>query len=310
MGVVWAAYTVSFLIMEMLPGDPVAAMAGAGLQLQPISATRLAQLRHEYGFDKSVPAQYLDYLSNAVRGDFGDSAATGHPVTSMIATALPSTLTLAAAALVLAVAGGGGLALAATYTRRRWLRQVLLSLPSVGISLPTFWVGLMLVELLSFRARIFPAFGNHGLRGLVLPAVTLAIPTAALIAQVLATSLLTALDEPYIQTARGKGASRLRLQVRHALPNACLSTLTVTGLLVGQLLASAVVIETVFSRDGLGRITAEAVTMQDIPVVQGIVVLSAAVVVVTNLLVDLAYPLLDQRITLGRRDMTVPLAAR
>ncbi|MBL7498125.1 ABC transporter permease [Frankia sp. CNm7] len=308
-GVVWAAYTLSFLVMELLPGDPVAAMAGAGLQLQPVSEVRLAQLREQYGFDQPVLAQYVDYLARAARGDLGDSVALGRPVTSMITTALPPTLALAASALALALVGGGALALAATYTRRRWPRQVLLSLPSLGVSLPSFWVGLMLVELLSFRARIFPAFGDDGVRGLVLPAMTLAVPTAAMIAQVLATSLLTALDEPYIQTARGKGASRARLQLWHALPNACLSTLTVAGLLVGQLLASSVVIETVFSRDGIGRITADAVTVQDIPVVQGVVVFSAVVVVITNLLIDLVYPLLDRRITLAGA-AAVPGAAR
>ncbi|KPI22140.1 ABC-type transporter, integral membrane subunit [Actinobacteria bacterium OK074] len=298
-GVLWAAYTVSFLVLDYLPGDPVTAMASAGMDSGQVDPARLAALRHEYGFDKPVLAQYADYLGRAVRGDFGDSVSTGRPVTSTLADALPQTLQLTGAALLLAVVLGGGLAVLATYTSRRWLRQLLLSLPPLGVSVPTFWVGLLLVEAFSFRLHWFPAFGNDGLRGLVLPAVTLAVPTGAQVAQVLAKSLLTALDQAYVETARAKGAGRWRVHLRHALRNASLPALTVVGLLVGQLIAGSVVVETVFSRDGLGRVTAAAVTVQDIPLVQGVVVFGALIFVVTNLVVDLVYPLLDPRIVVA-----------
>ncbi|MGW7201986.1 ABC transporter permease [Streptomyces sp. NPDC054837] len=298
-GVLWAAYTVSFLVLDFLPGDPVTAMAGAGMDSGDVDPARLAALRHEYGFDKPVLAQYADYLGRAVRGDFGDAVSTGRPVTATLADALPQTLQLTGAALLLAVLLGGGLAVVATYTSRRWLRQLLLSLPPLGVSVPTFWVGLLLVEAFSFRLRWFPAFGNDGLRGLVLPALTLAIPTGAQVAQVLAKSLLTALDQAYVETARAKGAGRWRVHLRHALRNASLPALTVVGLLVGQLIAGSVVVETVFSRDGLGRVTAAAVTSQDIPLVQGVVVFGALIFVATNLLVDLVYPLLDPRIVVA-----------
>ncbi|MFD4601072.1 ABC transporter permease [Streptomyces sp. NPDC058464] len=298
-GVLWAAYTVSFLVLDFLPGDPVAAMAGAGMDTGQVDPAQLAKLRHEYGFDKPVLVQYAEYLGRAVRGDFGDAVSTGRPVTATLADALPQTLQLTGAALLLAVLLGGGLAVAATYTSRRWLRQLLLSLPPLGVSVPTFWVGLLLVEAFSFKLRWFPAFGNDGLRGLVLPALTLAIPTGAQVAQVLAKSLLTALDQAYVETARAKGAGRWRVHVRHALRNASLPALTVVGLLVGQLIAGSVVVETVFSRDGLGRVTAAAVTVQDIPLVQGVVVFGALVFVVANLLVDLVYPLLDPRIVVA-----------
>ncbi|AZP22430.1 ABC transporter permease [Streptomyces aquilus] len=298
-GVLWAAYTVSFLVLDFLPGDPVTAMAGAGVDSGDVDPARLAALRHEYGFDQPILAQYADYLGRAVRGDFGDAVSTGRPVTSTLADALPQTLQLTGAALLLAVLLGGGLAVVATYTSQRWLRQLLLSLPPLGVSVPTFWVGLLLVEVFSFRLHWFPAFGNDGLRGLVLPALTLAIPTGALVAQVLAKSLLTALDQAYVETARAKGAGRWRVHLRHALRNASLPALTVVGLLVGQLIAGSVVVETVFSRDGLGRVTAAAVTVQDIPVVQGVVVFGALIFVATNLLVDLVYPLLDPRIVVA-----------
>ncbi|MFE7441188.1 ABC transporter permease [Streptomyces chartreusis] len=301
-GVLWAAYTLAFLLLDVLPGDPVAAMAGAGLNSTQVTPERLAELRTEYGFDRPLLVRYADSVGHAVRGDFGDSVATGRPVADTIADALPQTLQLAGVALPLAVLAGGALALAATSTRRRWLRQLLLSLPSVGISLPAFWVGLMLVQFFSFRMRLFPAFGNDGAAGLVLPAVTLAVPCAVLVAQVLSKSLLTVLDEPYVQTARAKGAGRARVQFRHALRNASLPALTVVGVLAGQLTANAVVVENVFSRNGLGRITTDAVTVQDIPVVQGVVVFGALVFVLVNLLVDLAGPLLDPRVvTSGAR---------
>ncbi|WP_250285654.1 MULTISPECIES: ABC transporter permease [unclassified Frankia] len=298
-GVLWAAYTLSFLVLDYLPGDPVSAMAGAGMDSSAIDPARLEELKGQYGFDKPVLVQYVDYLGSALRGDFGDSVSTGRPVTSVIADALPQTLQLTGAALLLATLLGGGLALVATYTSQRWLRQALLSLPSLGVSIPTFWVGLMIVQLFSFRLRLFPAFGNDGLRGLVLPAVTLAVPTGAMVAQVLAKSLLTALDEPYVQTARAKGAGRARVHLGHALRNASLPALTVIGLLVGQLMANAVVIETVFARNGLGRITAAAVSVQDLPVVQGVVVFGALVFVLVNLVVDLIYPLLDPRVVVA-----------
>ncbi|MEU4654917.1 ABC transporter permease [Streptomyces sp. NPDC023723] len=295
-GVLWAAYTLAFLLLDLLPGDPVAAMAGAGLNSTQVTPERLAELRAEYGFDRPVLVRYATSLGAAVRGDFGESVATGRPVTATLANALPQTLQLAGGALVLAVAGGVGLALAGTATRRRWLRQLLLSLPSLGISLPAFWVGLMLVQLFSFRLGLLPAFGNDSAAGLLLPAVTLALPAAVLMAQVLSKSLLAALGEPYIQTARAKGAGRARVLVRHALRNASLPALTVVGVLAGQLTANAVVVENVFSRNGLGRVITDAVTVQDIPVVQGVVVFGALVFVLVNLLVDLAYPLLDRRI--------------
>ncbi|MEW1718212.1 ABC transporter permease [Streptomyces sp. NPDC093109] len=298
-GVLWAAYTVSFLVLDYLPGDPVSAMAGAGADSAEIDPAQLAALRHRYGFDKPVLAQYADYLGRAVRGDFGDAISTGRPVSSTLADALPQTLQLTAAALLLAVVLGGGLAVLATWTTHRWLRQLLLSLPPLGVSVPTFWVGLLLVEAFSFRLRWFPAFGNDGPRGLILPAVTLAIPTGALVAQVLAKSLLTALDQAYVETARAKGAGRWRVHLRHALRNASLPALTVVGLLVGQLVAGSVVVETVFARDGLGRVTAAAVTAQDIPLVQGVVVFGALIFVMTNLIVDLVYPLLDPRIVVA-----------
>ena len=298
-GVLWAAYTVSFVVLYLLPGDAVETMASGGLDGQPLDPAQLAELRARYGLDQPLIVQYGQALWKALHGDFGVSVQNGEDVTRTIADALPSTLQLAASALVLAVVLGVALALVATYTRARWLRQVLLSLPALAVSLPVFWVGLMLVQLFSFGLGWFPTVGSRGLQALVLPTVTLALPLGAQVAQVLAASLDRTLDEPYVVTARAKGVGRVAIHLGHALQNAAVPALTVVGLLVGQLLAGTVVVETVFTRAGVGRLTVAAVSIQDIPLVQGIVVFASLVYVVANLIVDLIYPLLDPRIARG-----------
>lgn len=297
--VLWAAFTVSFVVLFLLPGDPVETMAGGGLTGEPLPPEELDALRARYGLDQPLLVQYGIRLWAALRGDLGTSIQNGQDVTTAIADALPSTLALAAAALVLAVVAGSATALVATYTRARWLRQFLLALPSLGVSLPVFWVGLLLVQVFSFGLGLFPAVGARGPSALVLPAVTLAIPLGAQVAQVLATCLDRALADPYVVTARAKGVGRVAIHLRHALQNAAIPALTVVGLIVGQLLAGTVVVETVFTRPGLGRLTVSAVGVQDIPLVQGIVVFAAAVYVAVNLLVDLIYPALDPRIAVG-----------
>ncbi|MFD8220606.1 ABC transporter permease [Streptomyces sp. NPDC059697] len=292
--VLWAAYTVTFGVLYLLPGDPATIMAAGGGDASTVTPEQTEALRHQYGLDQPLAEQYGTRLLHAAHGDLGRSVQSGTPVTHLIAQALPTTLQLAAAAMLLAVVLGGALALLANWTRSG---RLLLSLPAVGVSAPTFWVGLVLVQLLSFRWRVFPAFGDEGLDALVLPSVTLALPGAALIAQVLARSLRTALAEPYVQTALAKGAGRGRILFRHALRNASLPALTLIGVMTGNVLGGAVVVETVFARAGIGRETAAAVTAQDIPVVQGVVVLGAVAFVLTTLAVDLIHPLLDPRIT-------------
>ncbi|MEU9111272.1 ABC transporter permease [Streptomyces sp. NPDC048483] len=188
-------------------------------------------------------------------------------------------------------------ALWATYTRRSWLRQVLLAAPAVAVSLPPFWVGLVLVQVVCFQWGLLPAIGDGGVRGLLLPALTLALPCAAMLAQVLARGLVQALDEPYIRTAHAKGVTAVRIHLHHALPRASLPALALTGVLAGNTLASATVVETVFSRPGVGRLVVSAVHYQDMPVVQGVVLLGSTVFVLGSLLVDLLHHLIDRRLT-------------
>ncbi|WP_040795397.1 ABC transporter permease [Nocardia higoensis] len=294
--VLWAAFTLSFAVLYALPADPVAIAADSGGAGTPVDAAALDELRARYGLDRPLWDQYLTALSHAVRGDLGHSIASGRPVTDAIGAALPSTLQLAGLALLLAVAGGVAVAFAANHTRKPWLRGLLAALPPVGVSVPTFWTGLILLQLFSFQWRLAPAFGGEGLRGTILPAVTLALPIGAVIAQVLSAGLESTWRQPFTEVALAKGASRWWVLRRHVARPAALPALTIGGVLVGNLLAGSVVVETVFAREGVGRLTQISVLAQDIPVVQGIVLATALVFVTVNLLVDLIYPLLDPRI--------------
>ncbi|GAA1395635.1 ABC transporter permease [Pseudonocardia kongjuensis] len=293
--VVWAAFTATFVILWMLPADPVLLMLNqeGGTSLDP---EVVAELRARHGLDRPVVVQYLDRLTSALRGDLGTSLHSGRPVATEIAEALPETLTLAAAAFVLAVGAGTAIALVATYTRRRWLSQLLLSLPPLGVAVPGFWLGILLLQVLSFRWGLLPAGGNRGVESLILPAVTLAVPTTATVAQVLAKSLSDTWTQAHVVTARAKGASRIRVHLGHAFRNASLPAVTIVGMVVGTMLSGAVVTETIFTRAGIGRLTQKAVETQDIPMVQALVVLAAVIFVVVSLAVDLLYPLLDPRI--------------
>ncbi|WP_214105017.1 ABC transporter permease [Acrocarpospora catenulata] len=295
--VIWAAFTVTFVILYLLPSDPVSIMLSQGGDSTGVSEEAESRLRAEFGLDQPVLVQYATALWRALHGDFGDSITLGGAVIGHILQALPQTVLLTAVTAVIAVAGGVGLAVAASATRSRTLRRVLTNLPSVAVSLPSFWVGMVLIQLFSFRLHLFPALGNGGFATLVLPAVTLAVPTGAVVAQVLYNNLSGALRQAFVEVLRAKGLSERRILLGHALRVAVLPALTLVGMNIAAMLAGAIVIETVFGRSGLGRLTEAAVSEQDIPLVQGVVVVSAAVFVLVNLVVDLLYPLVDPRIS-------------
>ncbi|MFI1465271.1 ABC transporter permease [Nocardia carnea] len=294
-GVLWAAFTVTFAVLFLLPADPVQLAVDASPGT-PLDAAAVAELQARYGLDRPVWEQYWTALTHAVQGDLGFSLTTGQSVTAALGEALPSTLALAGSALALAVVFGAGLASAAAYTERPWLRGLLTALPSVGAAMPTFWVGLLLLQLFSFQLRLVPAFGGTGFAGTVLPALTLAVPVGAVIAQVLYSNLITTWQQPFVAIAFAKGASRAWVLWWHVLRAAVGPALTVAGIWVGTVLAGSVIVETVFARAGIGRLTQTSVLNQDIPVVQGIVLLGAAAYVLVNLLVDLVYPLVDARV--------------
>jgi peptide/nickel transport system permease protein len=291
--------TLSFAMMQLVPGDPVRTMLSA--QGSPPTAAQEQALRHQLGLDQSLPHQYLDYLAGVAHGDLGRSVQTGEPVTSVIGAALPASVELALAGLVIGIVLGVGLALLRAVTTSRPLAAVLNALPVVSMSMPAYWVALVLVELLSFRFPLFPATGDDGLANLVLPAITISLPAAGVIGQVLGNGLQTALADGYIVTARAKGAGAWRVVLRHALRNASIPTVTLVGTAIGNLLAASVVAETVFGRQGLGRLTVTAIVDHDLPVLQGMVALLGVLYVAVNLLVDLMYGWLDPRVTSRRR---------
>ncbi|WP_131736288.1 ABC transporter permease [Actinomadura roseirufa] len=296
--VLWAAYTLSFAVLFALPSDPAAIVAGTSNSVTP---EQLDALRHELGIDRPLTEQYLTKLGGALHGDLGRSTQSGEAVSSVIGGAVPPTLAVTGAGFVLAVALGTGLAVLATVTGHGRLGRALLSLPPLGVAIPSFVVGLLLLQWFSFTWNLFPAIGEGGWRGIVLPAVTIAVQPAALIAQVLAKSMGDELGKDYVDVARAKGAGPFRVNVRHVLRNAALPALTLTGLLVGGLLTGAIVVEAVFSRQGLGQITQGAVSAEDLPVVQGMVLLGALVFVTVNIGVDLLYQVLDPRLAVERR---------
>lgn len=300
--VLWAAYTLAFLILYALPSDPAAIAADAAGSAGSTDSATLAALRAQLGLDQPLWRQYVDAVGGVMHADLGSSFVTGTPVRSIIGEAIPSTLGLAASSLLVAVLTGGGIAMTATATRSRRLRSALLCAPPIGTALPTFWVGLILLQLFSFRFRIFPPFGDQGVANLVLPAITLALPTAAVIAIVSTRALETTWRSAFVETVRAKGASRWHVQTHHAVRVSSGPVLSLAGVVVGNLLAGSVVVETIYSRAGIGRLTQQSVLAQDIPVVLGLVLVAAVVFVVVTVAVDLIRPLVDPRVLAPRQD--------
>ncbi len=300
--VIWTAFTISFVLLYLLPSDPVSLMlssdtGGGGSALA--TSEQYAMLASRYGLDRSPIEQYGYLLAKASTGDLGISMQSGKTVISQIGEALPETLKLAALSLVIALTIGSALALVASYRQDGYLRAVLLALPPVSMAVPTFWIGLVLLQIFAFELRLVPSLGNRGFSSLIMPSLTLAIPAAATIAQTLSKGLDNASSQPFVRMLRAKGVPYRTIYLRHILHNASIPALTVVGLLVGNIFAGAVVTETVFSRIGIGRLLQNAVDVQDIPLVQGLVILTAAAYAIVNLFVDLVYPLIDPRIRRG-----------
>ncbi|MEU6830630.1 ABC transporter permease [Nocardia beijingensis] len=293
--VVWGAYTVTFVLLYVLPYDAVDLLFDP-TQGDLVTEQDKQNAREYYGLDHDLLGQYLNRLFAAARGDFGASTRTGEQVWPLIMSVLPQTAMLAACALVLAVLLALAVTLISAYTRVRWLSDLFAALPAAGVSVPVFLVGLAILQVFSFQLGWFPPIGNDGFAALVLPAVTLAIPVAAPIAQLLLENVTGGLRSGYVTVSVAKGATRLWVLVRDVLRNAALPALTIAGVTFGNLLAGAVIVETVFSRSGLGRLTETAVRTQDVPLVQAVVVFAALVFVVVNFVVDLLYPLLDPRL--------------
>ncbi|GHH73006.1 ABC transporter permease [Kitasatospora indigofera] len=293
--VLLGAATVAFTALQLIPGDPVTVMLGPGTAATPEIK---AQIREQYGLDQPVALQYLHYLGNLLRGDLGESYQLQRPVAGLIGDQLWPTVQLALAALALAVVLAVTAAVA-TAGRRPALRAVASLLELLTVSSPPYWIGILLLTAFSFQLRIFPVAGDQDLSALVLPAVTLALPLTGVLAQVLREGLEAALGQPFAVTARSRGLSVTAVRLKHALRHAAVPLVTLVGWLTGSLLGGAVLVETVFARPGIGALTLQGTTNKDMPLVIGVVLLSAFVFVLLSTLVDLLYTVIDPRLRTG-----------
>jgi peptide/nickel transport system permease protein len=283
---------VVFLMLFVIPGDPAAIYIGDNTS----TPERLTEIRHQMGLDKPLYVQYVDFVWHALHGDLGRSLQTNQPVTSEIMSRLPNTIELAVAAMVLGTIFGVAMGLISGLKQNSFIDTLSMIIALFGISIPVFWLALLLIMLFAVRLQWFPATSQPGLRGLVLPAISLALLSAATLARIVRASVLEVLHQEYLNTARAKGISYAAVVFRHALPNAVIPVITVMGLQFGSLLSGAVITETVFARPGLGKLVVDSIQNKDLPVVQGVILVLAVIYILMNLLVDLSYALVDPRI--------------
>ena len=291
-GVTLAVFSMLFLV----PGDPVKMMLAEFVT----NPDQVAQMRAQLHLDEPIFQQYGRFVGGALRGDLGTSIRSRRPVTTEIGENLASTAQLALAAMLVAIGLGVPLGLLAALSRNSWLDVASMGGALLGVSMPSFWLGLLLIFVFSLQLAWFPATGGGDLRHLVLPAVTLGMIAAAIIARLTRSSMLEVLGQDYVRTARAKGLGGFSVVVRHALKNALIPIITIFGLQFGNLLAGAVIVETVFSRPGLGRLIVGGILNKDFPLVQGVVLFVATVYVLINVLVDVAYAYADPRIRFTR----------
>lgn len=297
--VLWGAVTLSFLIIHLVPGDPVRIILGGGQGGDSASLAgpeAEAHLRAQLGLDQPIVVQYLDFLRRAVTMDFGMSYSTGQEVSAAIGSALPVTIELGIAAIIASVALALLFALFSVLLPTRALRSTFQSASLLGTAMPSFWVGILLLQVFSFRLGWFPAYGAESVSALILPALTMALLTAGTLGQILTRGLHEALSEPYADTARAKGISETRVVIGHALRNASLPAFTMVGLMIGGILSGATIVETIYGRRGIGMYFVQAIQSQDFPLIQALVILSGAFFVVITLVVDLSYRLIDPRV--------------
>ncbi|HET8680134.1 MAG TPA: ABC transporter permease [bacterium] len=281
----------TFLMLRLTPGDPVSIMLG-----EFATGPEVARLRRDLGLDRPLVIQYLKFVERVVRGDLGNSIRSRRPVLDEITDRFPSTVVLTMAAMVLAVSAGVSIGAIAATSRNPAVDSAAMAFALFGLSMPTFWSGLLLILVFSLRLGWLPITESEGVRALILPAVTLAAPASAVLARITRSSVLEVLRQEYIRTARSKGLVEHAVVVRHALRNALIPVLTIIGLQFGGLLAGAVIVESVFARPGLGRLAVNAVLSRDFPMAQGIVLVVALIYVFVNLSVDVMYGFLDPRI--------------
>jgi len=297
-----AASLVVFLVMQVLPGDPAAIILGVNARPDTLEA-----VRHQLGLDLPIIARYLSWIGHFVIGDFGTSYTYGVPVSDLFLARVMVSLPLALIAITASTLIAIPLGVFAAARRGSGSDVVAMGLAQVGVAVPNFWLGLLLILLFALRLGWLPAGGFAGwdsgvwtgVRSLILPALALALPQAAILARITRASVLETLDQDFIRTARSKGQSRRGILWGHAVPNALIPIVTIMGLQFSFLLAGTIIIENVFNLPGLGRLIFQAISQRDLIVVQALVTLLAAAVIAVNFIVDLAYFALDPRLSGG-----------
>lgn len=282
---------VVFLILHLTPGDPAALLLGDSADQQTIEA-----LRGELGLDRPLPVQYLNFLFDALRGDLGQCIHTKRPVTTELMSRLPATVELACASLSIASVVGISVGIVSAVRRNTIFDRVSMLFALVFASMPSFWLGLILMLFFSVKLGWLPAVGRGDVRNLILPAVTLAATPAALIARLTRSSMLDVIKSDYIRTAYSKGLTEGRVVWKHALKNAMIPVITVIGLQLGVMMGGSVVVESVFAWPGVGKLMVDSILTKNFPVVQGGLLIMALIVSLINFVVDILYGLLDPRI--------------
>src|SRR3981081_275138 len=285
---------VVFLMLQLIPGDPASIYLGEN-QATP---ERLEQIREQLGLNRPLYVQYGDFVLRAARGDLGRSVQTNRPVIQEITDRLPNTIILAASSMALAIIFGFTLGMLAGLNQNSWLDTILMLAALAGVSIPVFWLGLLLILLFAVQLGWLPATGQGGWNSLILPAVTLAALSPATLARLVRASMIEVLNHDELQTSRAEGLQQGAIVLRHALPNALIPVVTVIGLQFGNLLSGAVITETVFARSGLGKLVVDSIQGKDLPTVHGVIIVLATIYVVVNFVVDLSYAVIDPRIRL------------
>lgn len=283
---------VVFLMVQLVPGDPAEIFLGE----KHSSPELLDRVRHEMGLDQPLYVQYLTYMGNLLRGNLGESLFNNQPVLDQILAAVPYTLTLALSALFISTILGVGLGIISALNHNSWIDSSAMVVALLGVSMPVFWLGLLLILVFSVTLKWFPPMGQGSLDRLVLPALTLGLLSSATLARVVRSNMLDVLSDDYIRTAKAKGLRKNTIVVRHALRNALIPAVTLMGLQFGGLISGAVITETIFARIGLGRMYVESILNKDITMIQGLTLMLAFIIMLINILVDISYAAMDPRI--------------
>ena len=285
------ASVVVFMIIHLIPGDPAELLAGPG-----VPDSEIQMIRENMGLDKSLPEQYLVWLSKLVRGDFGESLVYGQPIMPLVMKRFYNTFLLTLAGIIFSVALGIPLGMAAAIKQNSLLDVLVMGVSILGISMPIFWSGLLLILLFSVELEIFPATGIGGFSHLVLPAVAIGANSMAIIARMTRSSMLEVLRQDYILSAEARGVPTFVIIVKHAFKNALIPIITIIAIQFGYLLGGAVITETVFVYPGLGRLLVDAISRRDYPVVQACILLIAVMFILINIIVDILYTYIDPKI--------------